>query len=51
MPAPLHAPLPRPEQLTVTVNRLYADTTARLEGALAAVCGDFRPAHYTKARC
>lgn len=37
-------------QLTATINRLYADTTTRLEGALAAVCGDFRPAHYTKAR-
>lgn len=35
-------------QLTVTINRLYSDTTARLEGALAAVCGDFRPSHYTK---
>lgn len=42
-----HPPTPQ-HQLTVTCNRLYAETTQRLEGALAAACGDFRPAHYTR---
>ena len=32
----------------MTINRLYAETTQRLETALAAVCADFRPSHYTK---
>ena len=35
-------------QLTVTINRLYAETMERLESAMAAVCSDFRPSHYTK---
>ncbi|KAL4422269.1 hypothetical protein ABPG75_008466 [Micractinium tetrahymenae] len=35
-------------ELTATINRLYSETTQRLEGALAAVCADFRPSHYTK---
>ena len=35
-------------RLQVTINRLYEDTSRRLEAALAAVCGDFRPGHYTK---
>lgn len=35
-------------QLTVSINRMYEDTTQRLESALAAVCNDFRPSHYTK---
>lgn len=41
-------PVPSPLQLTATINRLYSDTMQRLEGALAAVCADFRPSHYTK---
>jgi len=32
----------------VTINRLYTETMERLEGALAAVCADFRPSHYTR---
>lgn len=45
---PAHPPPPPLPQLTVTINGLYAETTERLEGALAAVCSDFRPSHYTK---
>ena len=48
-PSPPRPPHPNPPpQLTVTINRLYAETTQRLETALAAVCADFRPSHYTK---
>jgi hypothetical protein len=35
-------------QLTVSINRMYEDTTQRLEAALAVVCNDFRPDHYSK---
>lgn len=37
-----------PPQLRGSTHGLYADTVSRLEGALAAVCADFRPSHYTK---
>lgn len=36
------------EQMLASTEVLYAETTARLDGALAAVCADFRPGHYAK---
>lgn len=36
------------EQLNVTINQLYQETTQRLERALEAVCGDFKSDYYGK---
>ena len=36
------------QQLNDTINQLYQDTISRLEGALQAVCNDFRPDQYAK---
>ena len=36
------------QQLNDTINQLYQDTISRLEGALQAVCNDFRPEQYAK---
>ena len=37
-------------QLNATVNQLYEQTIARLEGAFASVCNDFRQNQYMKVR-
>ena len=36
------------QQLNATINQLYEDTISRLEGALQAVCNDFRSEQYMK---
>ena len=36
------------EQTNITINRLYEETTQRLETALQAVCTEFRPDRFCK---
>ncbi len=37
-------------ELLTTVQRLYVDTLQKLDGALTAICGEFDPVRYSKAR-
>jgi hypothetical protein len=36
------------QELKATVNRLYVDTTQKLDSALQNICSDFNPAAYGK---